>query len=131
MFELIKAISLLIVVGSSLSGAISLFLDWNLLKFGIGTAIGVILQIAIKWYIDRVREERIQEIISDMPPPAIKMQIECAYCKNKNVIDYNLLRDEFECSFCKNPNSIYGKFYAARKVTPLDAAISVDVPDVN
>jgi hypothetical protein len=41
-----------------------------------------------------------------------------------------LLHDEFECDNCKNVNAIYGKFYAARKNTPLDAAITPDFPEI-
>lgn len=131
MIEIIRAIALLVLVAASLSGTFSLIFDWTLTKFAAGTAIAIVLQIAIKWYIDKFRETKIEEIIETIPMPSIKMQIECAYCKSKNIIDYNLLQEEFECEHCKNVNAIYGKFYAARKVTPLDAVLTPDIPDIN
>lgn len=131
MIEIIRAIALLILVAASLSGTFSLIFDWTLSKFALGTALAVVLQIAIKWYIDKFRETKIEEIIETIPMPSIKMQIECAYCKAKNIIDYNLEQEEFECEHCKNVNAIYGKFYAARKVMPLDAVLTPDIPEVN
>jgi hypothetical protein len=131
MIELLRALSLLVLVGASLSGVFTLIFDWTLAKFAIGTIISVVLQIAIKWYLDRLESQKVEQIIEELPMPSIKMQIECAFCKKGNIIDYNLLQDEFECEHCKNVNAIYGKFYAARKVTPLDAAITPDIPEVN
>jgi hypothetical protein len=131
MIELLRVLALLILVGASLSGVFTLIFDWSLAKFVIGTIISVILQIAIKWYLDRLEAQKVEQIIEELPMPSIKMQIECAFCKKGNIIDYNLLQDEFECEYCKNVNAIYGKFYAARKVTPLDAAITPDIPEVN
>lgn len=130
MIELLRVLALLILVGASLSGVFTLIFDWSLAKFVIGTIISVILQIAIKWYLDRLEAQKVEQIIEELPMPSIKMQIECAYCKKSNVIDYNLLHDEFECDNCKNVNAIYGKFYAARKNTPLDAAITPDFPEI-
>lgn len=121
--EISKALTLLFVTSASISGAFSLFLDWNVAKFIIGTILAIILQIAGKWFVDYIRTSQ-QEIAQEEAPLAsIKMQIECAYCRAKNIIDYNLTQDEFECESCKNINSIYGKFFAARKNTPLNTAI--------
>jgi hypothetical protein len=130
MIEIARAILLLLLVAASLSGTFSLIFDWTLPKFMIGAAIAVVLQLAIKWYIDKHHETTVEEIIETLPMPSIKMQIECAFCKTKNVIDYNLLQEEFECEHCKNVNAIYGKFYAARKVMPLDAVLTPDIPEV-
>lgn len=115
---------MLVLVGASISGAISLFLDWNLFKFGIATAIAIVLQIAIKWYIDQVKSAKEEQIIKELPAPTIKMNIECAYCRKPNTIDYDVYREEYECEGCKNINSIYGKFYAVRKNTSLDVVIN-------
>ena len=130
MIEIIRAISLLVLVAASLSGTFSLIFDWTMSKFALGAALAIVLQIAVKWYIDKFHEAKIEEIIETIPLPSIKMQIECAFCKAKNIIDYNLTQEEFECSHCKNVNAIYGKFYAARRVTPLDAVLTPDVPEV-
>lgn len=130
MIEIIRAISLLVLVAASLSGTFSLIFDWTMSKFALGAALAIVLQIAVKWYIDKFHEAKIEEIIETIPLPSIKMQIECAFCKAKNIIDYNLTQEEFECEHCKNVNAIYGKFYAARRVTPLDAVLTPDVPEV-
>jgi hypothetical protein len=131
MIEIARAILMLLLVAASLSGTFSLIFDWSLSKFMLGASIAVVLQLAIKWYIDKHHETTIEEIIETLPMPSIKMQIECAFCKAKNVIDYNLLQEEFECDQCKNVNAIYGKFYAARRATPLDALLTPDIPEVN
>ena len=121
---LFKSILLLVVVGSSISGVFSLFFDWSLLKFSIATAIAIVLQITVKWYADLFRSSRIQELVDTMPSPTIKMNIECAFCKKPSIIDYNVYEEEYECVHCKNINAIYGKFYAARKVVPVDTLLT-------
>lgn len=131
MIEIFRALGLVVLVAATLSGTFSLVFDWSISKFALGTTLAVVLQIAIKWYIDRFREAKIEEFIETIPMPSVKMQIECAYCKAKNIIDYNLMQEEFECDHCKNVNAIYGKFYAARKVIPLDAVLSPDIPEVS
>jgi len=128
--EILSALSKLLTVSAAISASFALFLDWDISKFFIGMGVATILQLAIKWYIDRVREASITTLAEEMPAPTVKMQIECAFCKSPNVIDYNLTQDEFECENCHNVNSIYGKFFAARKAVPLDAMLTPEVPEV-
>jgi len=128
--QILGALSLLIIVSCAISGVFTLFLDWDLTKFLIGVGIATVMQLASKWYIDRLRETNKEVLIKELPAPSIKMQIECAFCKKPNIIDYTFNQEEFECENCGNVSSIYGKFYAARKAIPLDAVLAPDIPEV-
>jgi sulfatase maturation enzyme AslB (radical SAM superfamily) len=124
--EIFKALSMLIIVSMSISGVVSLFLNWDLIRFGIGSVIAIVLQIAIKWYVDQIKQTKVEELIKEIPPATIKMNIECAFCQKPSIIDYDVYREEYECEHCNNVNSIYGKFYTARKVLPLDSVLTSD-----
>lgn len=128
--QIFGAIGLLLTVSCAISGSFVLFLDWDFNRFLIGVGIATVLQIAVKWYIDKLRETTKESLVSELPPPSIKMQIECAFCKTPNIIDYTFNQEEFQCENCNNVSSIYGKFYAARKAVPLDAVLTPEVPEV-
>lgn len=125
MFEIVKSLTILVFVSSSIAGISYTFLNVSFPGiFLLATVIQLVLSWFLKTYIIHTQKKayitRQSQMLSQIEQEATEAP--CAYCGYTNLIPISPEEsNDFECTECGEHNSVYVNITVAQKTIPIDS----------